>query len=50
MKKIFNKIKDWFTWYWPYLLVIIALVFSLWLTYIIANSNMPDWLKWWLLR
>lgn len=50
MKKLFDKIKFWYPIWMPWLIVIVLLVFSLWFTYIIGNSNMPDWLKWWLLK
>lgn len=32
------------------ILVVVVLLISLGLTYLIATSNLPDWLKWFLLR
>lgn len=50
IKDIINTIKFWFSLYWPYLVVIASIILSIWLTYIIANSGLPFWMKWWLLR
>lgn len=50
MKKLFHKIKFWYPFWMPWLIVIVLLGFSIWFTYVISNSDMPDWLKWWLLK
>ena len=36
--------------FWYVLLVVIVLALSLGLTYAIATSDMPDWVKFWLLK
>lgn len=36
--------------FWYVVLVVIALALSFGLTYVIATSDMPDWLKFWLLK
>ena len=48
MKKILNKIKNWIVSYYPYVVFIMLIVFSLCLAYVVAKIDMPDWLKFWL--
>lgn len=49
MKKMIDKIKFWSPLLLQYLLMFAAIGLSLWLTYAIFTSDMPNWLKFWLL-
>ena len=49
MKKLIKKIKFWLPFLMSYVALFALIGLSLGLTYMIATSNMPDWLKWWLL-
>lgn len=39
-----------YSWIGAIVLVTVVLLVSLGLTYLIATSDLPDWLKWFLLR
>ena len=49
MKKFIKKIKFWSPMLLEYAALFALIGLSLGVTYMIATSNMPDWLKWWLL-
>ena len=36
--------------FWYVVIIVGAIVFSIGFTYVIATSDMPDWLKFWLLK